>query len=63
MRNVASKHAQCEEAEENKMTAESNKWGSLPAINLQEKQGFRSDEEGEQDQNEDEGLQEVSFKR
>ncbi|KAJ8929401.1 hypothetical protein NQ314_017909, partial [Rhamnusium bicolor] len=59
MRNVASKHVQSEEAEEVKVI-ESNKWGSLPALNLLDKEELRSNEDA--DQNGEEGLQEVAGK-
>lgn len=62
MRNVASKHVQNEEvaADAAKTPADqSNKWGSLPALNLIDNQDeAKSNEEAEQ--NGDEGLQEVS---
>lgn len=60
MRNVASKHVQNEEAAETAKTPadQSNRWGSLPALNLVDNQEeAKSNEEGEQ--NGDEGLQEV----
>ncbi|XP_023029488.1 tau-tubulin kinase asator isoform X3 [Leptinotarsa decemlineata] len=61
MRNVASKHMQSE-AEDQKIL-DSHRWGSLPALNLVEKEGMRSNEDGEEEQNgEDEGLQEVAGK-
>lgn len=55
MRNVASRHTQKDEDEEQELT---HKWGSLPAINVPQKEGRKTD--AEEAQNEDEGLQEVS---
>ncbi|KAG5884734.1 hypothetical protein JTB14_037764 [Gonioctena quinquepunctata] len=61
MRNVASKHIQSEGAED-KIT-ESHKWGSLPVLNLTDKEVMKSNDEGEEEHNgEDEGLQEVAGK-
>lgn len=54
MRNVASRHVQKDEEEE---VEPSHKWGSLPAINVSDKEQYKSN--GEDVQNEDEGLQEV----
>lgn len=60
MRNVASKHVHVEEGvEEFGKMLDSNKWGSLPALNLFDKEGYRSEEDAEPEVNEDEGLQEV----
>lgn len=64
MRNVASKHVQSEEAADAAKTPadQSNRWGSLPDLNLVDNQGeARSNEEVEQ--NGDEGLQEVRERR
>lgn len=58
MRNVASKHLQNDDVDDFKIT-ESNKWGSLPALNLMDKEGYRSEEDADLQVNEDEGLQEV----
>lgn len=69
MRNVASKRRQSDGGAVNGEAAETapnnnggdnnNKWNSLPALNIDDKQGLRSDEEADPEQNEDEGLQEV----
>lgn len=61
MRNVASKHLQNEEFVDDLKITESNKWGSLPSLNLFDKEGYRNEEEPEPEANEDEGLQEVSI--
>ncbi|RZB40322.1 hypothetical protein BDFB_014710, partial [Asbolus verrucosus] len=53
MRNVASRHLQDEE-EEPKLV-ETTKWGSLPILNLVDKEELKSNEV--EDQNGDEGLQ------
>lgn len=60
MRNVASKHANHDEAADEVKMTESNKWASLPVLYLIDKEGYRSEEDVEPDVNEDEGLQEVS---
>lgn len=59
MRNVACKHVQSEDGDEQK--SDTQKWGSLPALNLAEKEEYKSNEEDGEDQNCDEGLQEVSY--
>jgi hypothetical protein len=59
MRNVASRHLQ-EEDEEPKLN-EASKWGSLPILNLVDKEELKSTEV--EDQNGEEGLQEASFCR
>lgn len=61
MRNVASKHVQKEELVGEGARMETNKWGSLPVLNLMDKENFRSEEEADAEVNEDEGLQEVSL--
>ncbi|XP_018563133.1 tau-tubulin kinase homolog Asator isoform X2 [Anoplophora glabripennis] len=62
MRNVASKHVQSEEVDAAKTPAEqSNKWGSLPTLNLVDNQE-EARSNGEAEQNGDEGLQEVAGK-
>jgi tau tubulin kinase len=58
MRNVASRHLQ-EEDEEPKLN-EASKWGSLPILNLVDKEELKSTEV--EDQNGEEGLQEVAGK-
>lgn len=55
MRNVASRQVQKDEDEEPEV---SNKWGSLPAINVADKEQHKSN--GDDVQNDEEGLQEVS---
>lgn len=61
MRNVATKYLQTENAEESKANDTSNKWSSLPAINLNDKEQLRSKDE-EQNIDDYEGLQEVAGK-
>ncbi|XP_072381782.1 tau-tubulin kinase homolog Asator isoform X2 [Diabrotica undecimpunctata] len=62
MRNVASKHLMSENDEDLKL-ADSNRYSSLPGINLPDIEVFRNDEDKPQEQNgEDEGLQEVAGK-
>lgn len=59
MRNVASRHTQNEdEQDEQQQEVLSHKWCSLPTINMPEKEHKSN---GEEVQQEDEGLQEVSF--
>ncbi|KAJ8958453.1 hypothetical protein NQ318_002240 [Aromia moschata] len=60
MRNVASKHVQQIDDIEDLRVADPLKWGSLPTLNLADKQELRSNEEP--DENGDEGLQEVSYR-
>lgn len=58
MRNVACKHVQSDDGDERKVDPQ--KWGSLPALNLADKEEYKSNGEEEEDQNcDDEGLQEV----
>lgn len=59
MRNVASKHLQNDDVEDLRII-ETNKWGSMPILNLMDKEGYKNAEEIEPEVNEDEGLQEVS---
>lgn len=58
MRNVASRHLQNDEEEEK--SPEPQKWNSLPSIPLPEKEELKSKEE--EDQNDNEGLQEVTLR-
>lgn len=64
MRNVASKHLVSDQDDEIKGAVDSNRYSSLPSINLPDVEGYRNDATNKQrDQNgEDEGLQEVAGK-
>lgn len=57
MRNVAARQLQQANDGSDLKQSDTSKWGSLPAINLVDKEELKSN--GVEDQNEDEGLQEV----